>query len=224
MSNRPTRRPSRSVATRQSAEDAASSNPLMWILIASVAVIVLFGLVFVFSDPGSADFEPGVVSLDGEPLPTHDGAAEDPAVGLPAPTAIGEDADGNEIAITADGRPKVLIFLAHWCGHCQAEVPVLQDWIDENGLPDDVDVIGVNTRFQTGVNVWTPTDWLADEGWTVPTMLDDDDAAAAAMFGLGGTPYYVVIDADGNVVTRASGQQTGDGLEALVEAARTGSP
>ncbi len=224
MSNRPTRRPSRSVAARQSADSTASKNPLKWILIAAGSIIVVFGIAFSLSGPASSNFEPGVVAVDGEPLPTHDRAPEDPAVGLPAPEAIGEDAEGNEIAITADGRPKVLLFIAHWCGHCQAEVPVLQDWVDENGLPDDVDVIAVNTRFQTGANVWTPTAWLEDEGWTVPTMLDDADAAAAAMFGLGGTPYYVVIDAEGDVVTRASGGQTGDGLEALIEAARSGSP
>ena len=221
MSNRPTRRPSRSVAARQSA-DERSSNPLKWILLAAGVIIVVFGVAFAMGDPSASDFEAGVVEVGGEPLPTHAGTPQDPAVGQPAPEVTGFDVDGDEVAIVADGRPKVVLFLAHWCGHCQEEVPVIQDWIDENGLPDDVDVVAINTRFQTGINVWTPTEWLAEEGWTVPTMIDDADATGSTMLGLGGTPGYLVIDADGTVVVRASGQQSVEGFEALIEAARTG--
>ena len=57
---------------------------------------------------------------------------------------------GCAVSIEADGRPKIVVFLAHWCPHCQAEVPRLVDWFGENGVPDDVDYANIpwrNNRF-----------------------------------------------------------------------------
>ena len=54
-------------------------------------------------------------------LPPYDATlAEDPAVGMTIPTVTGTDFDGNDITITGDdGKAKVIVFVAHWCPHCQ---------------------------------------------------------------------------------------------------------
>ena len=40
-----------------------------------------------------------------------------------------EDFEGDAVAITNDGRPKIILLFAHWCPHCQNEVPVVTEWL-----------------------------------------------------------------------------------------------
>lgn len=146
-------------------------------------------------------------------------AASDPMVGIEVPKLTGESFDGSEVVIDpADGRPKLVVFLAHWCGHCQAEVPVLQDWIDSGDVPEGLDVYAVSTSARQDQPNYPPSRWLASEGWTPPVLLDDDGQSAAASWGLGGTPYLVWVDADGAVWQRASGEIPVEDIDRLSEA------
>ena len=68
---------------------------------------------------GEGPAEPDVeqerpVEVTGSVLPQLPSAGEDPAVGMAMPELSGASFDGTEISITNDGRPKVLLFLAHW--------------------------------------------------------------------------------------------------------------
>ncbi len=54
------------------------------------------------------------VSVSGGNLPEFIQSAGDPALGATMPEVTGVDYAGNEVSITNDGRPKVLLFLAHW--------------------------------------------------------------------------------------------------------------
>ncbi len=56
----------------------------------------------------------GDVNVSGADLPTFVQGSPDGAVGLAAPEIEGVDFDGNSIAITNDGRPKLILNLAHW--------------------------------------------------------------------------------------------------------------
>jgi hypothetical protein len=51
-------------------------------------------------------------------------------------------------------------------------------------------------------------------------MMDDATSTAHVAFGAGGFPYWVVVDADGNVVTRTSGEKTPEQITELFEAAQ----
>src|SRR5690606_25349693 len=84
------------------------------------------------------------VKINGSPLPQF-GRGDDEAVGRPFPSMTGQSVfDGSPVAITDDGRAKVVIFVAHWCPHCQKEVPRIQSWLDDNGKPADVDLYAVS--------------------------------------------------------------------------------
>ncbi|MCB0972856.1 MAG: hypothetical protein KDA97_15220, partial [Acidimicrobiales bacterium] len=61
--------------------------------------------------------------------------------------------------------------------------------------------------------------WLADEGWEGETLADSAQSQAAAAFGIGGFPYFVVTDDTGTVVARTSGEITMDQFDDLVAAA-----
>ncbi len=173
-------------------------------------------------EPGDLDY--GTVSVEGDPL-TPLPSGKDLAVGECVPTISGQQFDGTPITIggtSTSGKPAVIIGVAHWCPHCQKEVPLIQGWLDANGMPDDVDLLAVSTAAVEERGNWPADDWLIGEGWTVPTLVDDQGGTAAQALGLAGFPYMLVVDGGGHVVHRTSGEKTVAQWEALVEAARTG--
>jgi thiol-disulfide isomerase/thioredoxin len=189
--------------------------------VVGLALVVLLAVAIAGEEPVDASIGYGDPVVTGDPLPIFDPtAAADPVVGLTAPTAVGADWEDNEVKIEADGRAKIIIFLAHWCSHCQAEVPVVQTWLDEGNLPDDDDMYSVVTSTDRLRPNWPPQDWLEKEGWTVPAIMDDEISTIAINYGMSGTPFYVVLDGDNSVIRRASGEIGTAGLNVLVTEAQ----
>ena len=90
------------------------------------------------------------------------------------PKLAGQTFDGSDLTIDpADGKPKVIVFLAHWCPHCQAEVPLIKEYIDSGNAPSDVEFYSVATQTDAGKANYPPSGWLAREGWQPPVLLDD---------------------------------------------------
>lgn len=149
-------------------------------------------------------------TIEGAALPALLDPSNDSAVGMTIPEV---SAPGGSIAL--DGRPKVLLFLAHWCPHCQNEVPLVQDWLDGGGLPDGVDLISVSTSIDPSRPNYPPEDWLAREGWTPPTIVDPTGAVADA-YGLAAFPFWVFVGDDGTVRARMTGELSISDLEATI--------
>ena len=110
------------------------------------------------------------------------------------------------MTIAPTGNPQMLLFVAHWCPHCQAEVPVLSDWMNAGGLPADVELTTIATGTSADAPNYPPSEWLAEYSWPSPILADSEDQAAANAFGLPSYPYFVLVDGDGNVVARATGR------------------
>jgi cytochrome c biogenesis protein CcmG/thiol:disulfide interchange protein DsbE len=182
--------------------------PLFAFLIGAVAVLGVVAIVLatVGGDDDTTDDPPS------GSLPEFDaGADEDPAVGLQAPTLEGENFDGVAITIGDDGTAKAVMFLAHWCPHCQAEAARLGDWLAENDLPDSVELYLVATATSESRDNYPPKEWLEREGLgDVPTLADDDAFSAYRTYGAGAFPYTVFIDADNEVALRTSGEYPDD--------------
>lgn len=183
-------------------------------------------------DVTAAESEPGptVTTLPAAsepgstPLPLFEDPADDLAVGMTIPTVAGTDLQGAPLTIGAgDGKAKVILFVAHWCPHCQAEIPKLAEHFEANGLPDDVEIVGISTRVDADRPNYPPSSWLEDESWTVPTLKDSEDSLAFLTFGAGSFPYFVAVDADGKVVARTSGELPMETFDRFVDVARTGS-
>jgi cytochrome c biogenesis protein CcmG, thiol:disulfide interchange protein DsbE len=196
----------------------------------ALGLILLLGLVAVVltrgdgpaggSSAGTA--APGVeqtrpVQVTGQPLPPFDdGAASDPALGATAPEVRGASFDGRPVAITHDGTPRVILFVAHWCPHCRREVPVVKQWLAGGGLPAGVELVTVSTSVSPDRPNYPPSTWLAKAGWTAPVLADDDRSTTADAFGLTAFPYFVLVDGHGKVVARSSGELRPAGLTELV--------
>lgn len=189
-----------------------------WPLAVALGVLGIVVLIAITTTEGNGGDTTGPV-VAGDPLPGYAGLdVADPAIGSLVPNLLGSDFDGNVLNPTRNQRPKMFVFLAHWCNVCQAEVPVLVEWLND-GRAGDVQVIGIVTGTDPLRPNWPPEAWLEKEGWPTPLIVDGDEDPVAQAYGLTGTPYFVVTDAQDRVVFRASGALTTDQLDALVAAA-----
>lgn len=160
----------------------------------------------------------GDVSVTGSALPDLDGVS-DQAIGSVAPIVLGSDWKGRNYQIGPDGRPKIVVFLAHWCPHCQADVPVIVEWLAGGGLPDDIDLIGVATSTDGTSSNWPPETWLQGAGWAAPLIMDDEGVTAADALGVTAFPFYVVLDGGNVNLGRFTGEMGEGGLDTLVAVA-----
>jgi thiol-disulfide isomerase/thioredoxin len=210
------RRPS----NRDRQQGQAITLPVVAVAAVAVAAVVALTASLVSGDEEAANaFDSAAATVDGGDLGRFTAPTDDAAVGQTAPMIEGRDRDGDRISAPEAGRPTILLFVAHWCPHCRAEVPVVQDWVDDGGVPDDVDLVTVATSIDDTRPNFPPSDWLTDEGWSSPTVADADGSAAAA-YGLSAFPYWVVVDGDGQIVLRVTGELTPAQLDRLVATAQ----
>jgi thiol-disulfide isomerase/thioredoxin len=206
-----------------------SSNTTFVLIVVAVVAVGLLGVAYLAVNRDSPITEEvrdsaatAEVTVEGgeslsplpEDLPLSD-PSTDPEAGTVAPTLTGTGFDGSEVMIGPDGRPKAVYFLAHWCPHCQRELPVVQQLIADGELPEGLDIYAVSTSVDEGSGNYPPGVWLAREGFDKPTMRDDDDSSALLAYGGSGFPYVVYLDGENRVVARSAGELGRDGIVAL---------
>jgi cytochrome c biogenesis protein CcmG, thiol:disulfide interchange protein DsbE len=219
------------VAERQRASEAAAkqrrNRTMLWGALAVVVVIAI--VVAVVASGGSDDsasatkWETAPVQVTGTPLPDFDAAVSpDPAVGDTMPTIEGKSVfDGKPVTIEPNGKPQVVVFLAHYCPHCQAEVPRIVT-LAKQGVFEGVDVTAVATGTTEEAPNYPPSAWLEREDWPFPVLADSPSGTAARAYGLPAYPYFVLVDADGKVAGRGTGEIPPDQIEANIEALKAG--
>ncbi len=221
-------------ATRSASKKSgvgSNRRPLLWIGAGIVAVIALVvGFTLASSDDettavqagdGSAAIsETNEVVVTGEAIPLYQDI-ETAAAGAVAPTATGINFSGEPVTLLEPGTPTVIGFFAHWCPHCQREVDELSRYLAETGLPDDVNLMAVSTGVDSSQGNYPPSAWFESEGWSTPILTDDAEGSVARSYGLSGFPFWAIVDADGNLVSRTSGGIGAEQLEAFIELART---
>ena len=203
------------------------SNKMFTLAIIGILVLGLAGIAWVATQREGVNFDGeqiAAVELDGNVLLPMPGSgistdpAADAAIGQPMPTITGTGFDDTEIVISDDGRAKAIYFLAHWCPHCQAEVPRIVDLIDSGGQPEGLDIYGVSTSVDASRGgAYPPAAWFDREGFDVPVVRDNADNDAFNYFGGGGFPYAVYVDADNNIVARSSGELEPAAIQAIWE-------
>ena len=147
--------------------------------------------------------ETSPVSFEG----VAEGTAPQFAQGQAVPAFSGTDINGAPFTWTPGAAPTVMVFLAHWCPACQAEVTELTEWLESgNRLPDGVEFFGVSTLVNPERDNYPPSQWLREEGLPIPVLLDDDASSMAEAFGLTGTPFWAIIDGGGVLAGTGSGR------------------
>ena len=234
----------RAEARRKAAAKAGdgSSKVWMWATIGVVVVIAVVGIVIATggSDSkakpadgstlttvatGIPDSQP--VTVKGDKLPDFQTSGADASIGLTAPTVDGLTFNSQKITIDPGKGAYMVVFLAHWCPHCNVEVPRLLNWKHSGQVPSGLNVIGVATAVSKSSVNYPPATWFSNKGWEWPVLVDEaqgDGAAgkAAAAFGATGWPYMVLVGADGKVKVRLSGEVQIADLQKIVDKALAG--
>ena len=186
----------------------------LWIGVgAALTLVVVIAAIIAFAGGDSTktvtslpteveEFRPVIVT--GAALPTMP-EGDDPAVGIQAPQLDGSAFDGSAITIKP-GEPTLVVLLAHWCPHCQREVPRLVQWNNEGGVPEGVQIVGISTATDSQKPNFPPSAWLANETFPWPVLVDSAKQEAANALGLSGFPTFVFLDAEGKVLFRTSGE------------------
>lgn len=189
-----------------------SSNKSVWLIGGIAALIAVAAIIAVASQSGSDEVVAGVeefqsVEVVGQALPEPVKGETDKAVGMTAPVLTGKGFTGNTI-VTSPGAPTLLVFLAHWCPHCQREVPLLVQWQRDGLVPSGLDVIGIATSSDPASPNFPPSEWLAREEFPAlwPVMADSGEKTAATAMGVSGFPFFVLLDSNGKVALRISGE------------------
>lgn len=177
-----------------------------------LAVAVVIGLSVGGETSGGEGVAFGDVTVSGAALPPLPDGGTDPALGMSAPTVRGHTGQaGTAVVGGASAQPTAVFFLAHWCPHCRAEVPRIVE-LAGSGAFDGVNLVAVATGSNPDAPNFPPSAWLDDEEWPGTVVYDDEAAAAATAYGVGGFPFVVYLDRDGEVVARVSGEQGADAL------------
>ncbi len=192
-----------------------------WVVLAIVAAIAAALLVAVVvggGDEGSGTTNslPGgdvlaqenqPVVIEGTALEPLDDEAIDPMLGQVAPTLNGATFDGSGVSVTpGDGQAYMIVFLAHWCPHCNREVPRLIEWQASGAVPSELQVVGVSTSVVSDRPNYPPSQWVVEKGWTWPILADSSSREAGEAYGVSGFPFFVIVGADGTVKARVSGE------------------
>jgi len=204
-------RPSRRESARQKESKKPASRWLLPVVgvvilgVAALAVILSQGASGSGASTGPSSVPAVEPTVTGDPLPAFKDTLGDAAKGLVAPAVKGQDFQGKPVEIAPNGKPTLIAFLAHWCTHCQREVPVIQDWVDAGRVPTDVNFVSVATAIDSTAPNYPPEAWFAREGWTVPVIVDPTSTAGKA-YGLSSYPFFTILDGQGKVFVRLAGE------------------
>jgi thiol-disulfide isomerase/thioredoxin len=219
------------VAERKRAAQAAATQrrnrTLLWSALAVVVVIAVVVAVVASgggdNSAGATKWETSSVKVTGTPLPQYDPAkSPDPAVGETIPTLQGKSVfDGAPVTVEPNGKPQLVLFVAHWCPHCQAEVPRIVA-LAKQGVFDGVDVTAVATGTNEQADNYPPSAWLHRVDWPFSVMADSPTGTAAQAYGLSAYPYFVMVKADGTVAGRGTGELPPAQIKANIAALKAG--
>lgn len=195
------------MTSRSSSPTGSNAKTLLIWLGGAIVVIGLVAVVLSGNSSTGGDHPDllGAPVVTGHSLAPFVGGQVDTQIGSAAPEVRGADFDGTPVSIENNGKAKMIVFLAHWCPNCQAEVPQVVAWLAENEVPADVEMITVATSISRTRTNFPPSSWLERENWPLPVILDSTTSEVGIAYGASAFPIWAMVDADGILLARVSG-------------------
>ena len=151
-------------------------------------------------------------------LPRYVPGQPDVAVGMKLETIAGENGYGDDMITIdpADGQKRIWMIWAHWCPHCQTELPALSATYDayQEAYPDISFATISSSIDPSRGNPLEP--YLEEQQFPFPVLVDPDSSVAARL-GVNAFPFWVITDGDGTVLLRSAGYLDATQLDNLVE-------
>ena len=215
---------------------AGSGDSIRTILYVVLVVVGIAGAVALGTSGGSSDTTtdtvvtvPGgvqpaeyqkVSSTGGMLAPLPESGA-DTETGKSVAVLKGYDLQGRPVTIdpAGEGKATMVVFLAHWCPHCNREIPVLNKWRESGEVPTGLRVVGITTGSKADQANWPPSKWLTAMKWPFEVMADSEAQEAAAAYGVAGYPFIAFVGANGKITARTSGEIPVEQLQIYANAA-----
>lgn len=177
-----------------------------------IAVVVIVVVALMGGDEGGGGGQPatvGDVTVQGAP---RAGQLE-PGETIPsftAPDLLGGTVAWSDYA----GRPAVLSVWAHWCGHCQAELPIVDRVMrDYPGVGWVTITTSIDPTYAP-----SPEEYLQQNELDFPVAVDDEQGTLAAAFGIEYFPTLYFANSDGTVGAAMTGEVDEATLRATIDA------
>ena len=215
---------------------ASSGDSMRTILYVVIVVVGIAGAVALGTSGGSSDTTtdtvvtvPGgvqpaeyqkVSSTGGMLAPLPESGA-DTETGKSVAVLKGYDLQGRPVTIdpAGEGKATMVVFLAHWCPHCNREIPVLNKWRESGEVPTGLRVVGITTGSKADQANWPPSKWMTAMKWPFEVMADSEAQEAAAAYGVAGYPFIAFVGANGKITARTSGEIPVEQLQIYANAA-----
>ncbi|MEZ5256904.1 MAG: TlpA disulfide reductase family protein [Ilumatobacteraceae bacterium] len=219
-------------AKRKSREKSKGPWMLVGGLVAVIAVVLVVALVVSGGDDDTSVSTGGAsgllqqrpITVEGEALAPEPDSGVDAAIGATVPTVNGQTFNGVNVSVPVKGTPTLIVVMAHWCPHCQKEIPMMAEWEKAGNFPDGIEVVGVSTGYKPDLIgtsslkvIEEPSQWLADEGFPFAVIADSEGAEAAGALGVTGYPTMMMVDADGKLAWRISGEVPMENLTSMIQ-------
>ena len=215
---------------------ASSGDSMRTILYVVLVVVGIAGAVALGTSGGSSDTTtdtvvtvPGgvqpaeyqkVSSTGGMLAPLPESGA-DTETGKSVAVLKGYDLQGRPVTIdpAGEGKATMVVFPAHWCPHCNREIPVLNKWRESGEVPTGLRVVGITTGSKADQANWPPSKWMTAMKWPFEVMADSEAQEAAAAYGVAGYPFIAFVGANGKITARTSGEIPVEQLQIYANAA-----
>ena len=215
---------------------ASSGDSMRTILYVVLVVVGIAGAVALGTSGGSSETStdtvvtvPGgvqpaeyqkVSSTGGMLAPLPESGA-DTETGKSVAVLKGYDLQGRPVTIdpAGEGKATMVVFLAHWCPHCNREIPVLNKWRESGEVPTGLRVVGITTGSKADQANWPPSKWMTAMKWPFEVMADSEAQEAAAAYGVAGYPFIAFVGANGKITARTSGEIPVEQLQIYANAA-----
>jgi peroxiredoxin len=120
------------------------------------------------------------------------------------------DAEAFTLVSKTKSDVHVLAFWATWCVPCVGELAKFQE-IHERLEQKGLRIYGISTDGPDTTS--RVPGFASQEGWTFPVLYDPETELLARYNPKGDIPFYVILDADGNILKSHQGYVKGDEVE-----------